>query len=64
MELKKLHMGTVVFTWESMDEVAHLLSNAFGEQPRESPGVSRRALLTLSETTVICWAYHRAPQPA
>lgn len=28
-------MGTVVFTWESMDEVAHLLSQAFGEQPRE-----------------------------
>ncbi|ORY30821.1 hypothetical protein BCR39DRAFT_466331 [Naematelia encephala] len=31
MEMKKLHMGTVVFGWESMDEVGHLLSQAFGD---------------------------------
>lgn len=30
MELKKLHMGTVVFGWDSMDEVGVLLSTSFG----------------------------------
>ncbi|BEJ16980.1 hypothetical protein CspHIS471_0603810 [Cutaneotrichosporon sp. HIS471] len=38
MEMKKLHMGTVVFTWESMDEVAHLLSPALGDQPQKRQG--------------------------
>ena len=31
MELKKLHMGTVVFGWDSMDEVANLLRQSLGE---------------------------------
>jgi len=31
MELKKLHMGTIVFGWEAMDEVNHLLAQTFGE---------------------------------
>jgi phospholipid-translocating ATPase len=31
MELKKLHMGTLVFGWDSMDEVAHLLNQTLGE---------------------------------
>lgn len=31
MELKKLHMGTVAFGWDSMDEVTHLLVQALGE---------------------------------
>lgn len=35
MELKKLHMGTVVFTWDSMDEVSHLLSQGFGDEGRK-----------------------------
>ena len=26
MELKKLHMGTIVFGWDAMDEVTHMLS--------------------------------------
>ena len=30
MELKKLHMGTAVFGFDSMDEVAHLLASTFG----------------------------------
>lgn len=39
MELKKLHMGTLVFGWDSMDEVSHLLSQALGETggPRTWP---------------------------
>ncbi|WWD06056.1 hypothetical protein V865_004141 [Kwoniella europaea PYCC6329] len=32
MELKKLHMGTLVFGWDSMDEVAHLVAQALNEQ--------------------------------
>lgn len=28
-------MGTVVFAWDAMDEVAHLLAQAFSEEPRE-----------------------------
>ena len=31
MELKKLHMGTLVFGWDSMDEVANLLVQTLGE---------------------------------
>jgi len=31
MELKKLHMGTIVFGWEAMDEVNHLLAQTFGD---------------------------------
>ena len=37
MELKKLHMGTIVFGWEAMDEVSHLLAQTFGDG--DSPGV-------------------------
>jgi len=35
MEMKKLHMGTVVFTWDSMDEVSHLLDQVFDGDNRE-----------------------------
>ena len=39
MELKKLHMGTLVFGWDSMDEVAHMLGQALGtsESPSGEP---------------------------
>lgn len=30
MELKKLHMGTISYGFETMDEVAHQLTVAFG----------------------------------
>jgi phospholipid-translocating ATPase len=30
MEMKKLHMGTVSYGFDSMDEVAHQLAVAFG----------------------------------
>jgi phospholipid-translocating ATPase len=64
MEMKKLHMGTVVFTWESMDEVAHLLSQAFGEQPQKrqgsvGPGImprSRRDISTRVKDAVMALA--------
>lgn len=36
MELKKLHMGTIVFGWDSMDEVNHLLAQTFGESTPSS----------------------------
>lgn len=35
MEMKKLHMGTVVFGWDSMDEVALLLTQSFGDMNGE-----------------------------
>jgi phospholipid-translocating ATPase len=31
MELKKLHMGTIVFGWDSMDEVTHMLQLALAD---------------------------------
>lgn len=30
MEMRKLHMGTMSYGFDSMDEVAHQLANAFG----------------------------------
>lgn len=53
MELKKLHMGTVVFAWDSMDEVSHLLSQAFGEdahrkQSSIGPGAGPRGRRDIS----------------
>lgn len=30
MEMKKLHMGTISYGFDSMDEVAHQLATAFG----------------------------------
>lgn len=37
MELKKLHMGTIVFGYDAMDEVAHLLSSAYQQEDPSSP---------------------------
>jgi phospholipid-translocating ATPase len=36
MELKKLHMGTIVFGFDTMDEVAHLLSTTFEDDAAKS----------------------------
>jgi phospholipid-translocating ATPase len=36
MELKKLHMGTMSYGFDSMDEVAHQLATAFGVSAEES----------------------------
>lgn len=43
MELKKLHMGTLVFGWDSMDEVSHLLSQALDET--NGPRMWHRSML-------------------
>lgn len=32
MEMKKLHMGTISYGYDSMDEVAHQLAMAFGAE--------------------------------
>lgn len=32
MEMKKLHMGTISYAYDSMDEVAHQLAMAFGAE--------------------------------
>ena len=34
--MKKLHMGTMSYGWDSMDEVAHQLTTAFGGE--QAPG--------------------------
>jgi hypothetical protein len=31
MEMKKLHIGTMLYGWDSMDEVSHQLLTAFGD---------------------------------
>jgi hypothetical protein len=43
MELKKLHMGTMSYGSDSMDEIAHQLATAFGATAEQ-----RRHLCTLS----------------
>lgn len=42
MELKKLHMGTIVFGWDAMDEVTHMLS--LGLEDEASSGKLRPPL--------------------
>lgn len=36
MEMRKLHMGTMSYGYDSMDEVAHQLAIAFGVSPEQS----------------------------
>ena len=36
MEMRKLHMGTMAFGYDSMDEVSHQLAVAFGAQEHPS----------------------------
>jgi hypothetical protein len=43
MELKKLHMGTMSYGSDAMDEIAHQLATAFGATAEQ-----RRHLYTLS----------------
>jgi len=41
MEMKKLHMGTVSYAYDSMDEVAHQLAVAFGASEEQgNPAVN------------------------
>ncbi|KAG8899040.1 putative aminophospholipid-translocase, partial [Tulasnella sp. 417] len=45
MEMRKLHMGTMSYGYDSMDEVAHQLAIAFGVSPEQS-AKRRSTLLT------------------
>ncbi|ORX34913.1 protein transporter [Kockovaella imperatae] len=50
MELKKLHLGTVVFGWDSMDEVANLLKQSFSDETLQAPpGNTRRTSVNLGQ---------------
>jgi hypothetical protein len=40
MEMKKLHMGTMSYGFDSMDEVAHQLALAFGETSEQGINLS------------------------
>ncbi|KAK4684635.1 phospholipid-translocating ATPase, partial [Tremellales sp. Uapishka_1] len=44
MEMKKLHMGTVAFGWDSMDEVAHLLASVLSENDENGRRKSSMAM--------------------
>ena len=39
MEMKKLHMGTMSFGFDSMDEIAHQLATAFGGSGDQGDGI-------------------------
>jgi hypothetical protein len=41
MEMKKLHMGTMSYGFDSMDEVAHQLASAFGADQGTYPHLHR-----------------------
>lgn len=41
MEMKKLHMGTMSYGFDSMDEVAHQLAVAFGSSGDHGESTSR-----------------------
>ena len=45
MELKKLHMGTMAYTVDSMDEVIHQLNTAFGSEEATAASEARKASL-------------------
>ncbi|KAI6135297.1 hypothetical protein EV401DRAFT_1899144 [Pisolithus croceorrhizus] len=40
MEMKKLHMGTMSYGFDSMDEVAHQLATAFGAENARQPSIA------------------------
>ncbi|KAI6041769.1 hypothetical protein EDC04DRAFT_2665360 [Pisolithus marmoratus] len=45
MEMKKLHMGTMSYGFDSMDEVAHQLATAFGAEHARQPSIATGAQL-------------------
>ncbi|KAL4071618.1 hypothetical protein V8B97DRAFT_2042850, partial [Scleroderma yunnanense] len=46
MEMKKLHMGTISYGFDSMDEVTHQLATAFGAEHGKQPSIATGAQLT------------------
>ena len=46
MEMKKLHMGTMSYGFDSMDEVAHQLAVAFGASGDQGKQQNQIFLLT------------------
>ncbi|KII90096.1 hypothetical protein PLICRDRAFT_53206 [Plicaturopsis crispa FD-325 SS-3] len=46
MEMKKLHMGTMSYGFDSMDEVAHQLATAFGATAEQHEHVRRGSTVT------------------
>ncbi|UZJ51883.1 hypothetical protein CBS101457_001203 [Exobasidium rhododendri] len=51
MELKKLHMGTMSYGWDTMDEVARQLALALEQQQREQNAGNTSGLLSPSSTS-------------
>jgi hypothetical protein len=51
--MKKLHMGTVVFGWDSMDEVAMLLAQSLREMDGKGPLLPRLTIGTTRKNSMI-----------
>jgi phospholipid-translocating ATPase len=45
MEMRKLHMGTISYGADAMDEVAHQLVVAFGSEHTSGGGIKRQGSL-------------------
>jgi phospholipid-translocating ATPase len=45
MEMKRLHMGTMAFGADTMDEVAYQLAAAFGANPEGAPSFGTAGVL-------------------
>jgi hypothetical protein len=57
MELKKLHMGTISYGFETMDEVSHQLTVAFGGSI-DNGMLSIRRFLKLTTTFLSVQSYY------
>jgi len=66
MELKKLHMGTVAFGWDAMDEVAMLLAQSLGdhESGMSKYDSSARCKMTILNRPkeIVDYSYNRPEQ--
>lgn len=53
MEMKKLHMGTMSFGYDSMDEVAHQLATSFGASAEQGTAYSAMRAQLHADTLVV-----------
>ena len=62
MEMKKLHMGTMSYGFDSMDEVAHQLHLAFGASAEQGMICSYHVYLQKLIFLQLIWDSHRWPR--
>jgi phospholipid-translocating ATPase len=56
MEMKKLHMGTMSFGYDAMDEVTHQLSTAFGADGKIEP-IANHLCSSMSSDSREAWLF-------